>query len=148
MSRLSEVVDSSSLRFLTASALEARREEEEQEKEKVMEELDVHMRIPWNQLTPDQRAVTSKPRAFQAWKAWSAARAAGRRRKKRKKKKLPKTSSHSSSGRARCRLRQWHVQGSYCWFYASLCVPFGCRQARGQVGMDQKNNNAVGWFYW
>ena len=23
-------------------------------------------------------------------------------------------------------------------------VPFGCRQARGQVGMDQKNNHAVG----
>ena len=37
---------------------------------------------------------------------------------------------------------------SYCWFCASLCVPFGCRQARGHVGMDQKNNYAVGWFYW
>ena len=109
--RAAEAVDSSSLRFLTASALEARREEEEeQEQEKVVEELDVHMRIPWNQLTPDQRAVTSRPGAFQAWKAWSAARAAGRRRKKRKKKKLPKTSSHSSSGRARRRQRQRHAR--------------------------------------
>ena len=41
-----------------------------------------------------------------------------------------------------------HVQGSFCWFFASLCVPFGCRQARGQVGMDQTHNCAVGWFYW
>ena len=33
-------------------------------------------------------------------------------------------------------------------FYASLCVPFGCRQARGQVGLDQKNYYVLGWFYW
>ena len=67
-------------------------------------------RIPWNQLTPDQSAGTNRSGAFQAWKAWSAARAAGRRRKKRKKKKLPKTSSHSSSGCARLRQRQWHAR--------------------------------------
>ena len=67
----------------TASALEVRRkEEEEQEKEKVMEELDVLMRIPFVQLTPDQRAVASRPGAFQAWKAW-------RRRKKKEKEEAP-----------------------------------------------------------
>ena len=46
-----EGVDSSSLRFLTASALEARREEEE-EQERVMEELEVLMRltnVPWSE---------------------------------------------------------------------------------------------------
>ena len=36
----------------------------------------------------------------------------------------------------------------FAGFYASLCVPFGCRQARGRVGLDQKNNNVLGWFYW
>ena len=30
--------------------------------------------------------------------------------------------------------------------YASLCVPFGCRQARGRVGMDQKINFCLAGF--
>ena len=55
-----ESIDSSSLCFLTASALEARRREEE-EKEKVMEELNVLVRFQFNQLTPDQRAVVRRP---------------------------------------------------------------------------------------
>ena len=54
-----------------------------------------------------------------------------RKRKKKRKRKLPCSSSHSSLGRARRRLRQWHAR------YAGLpgdvpfsrCVPFGCRQA-------------------
>ena len=33
-------------------------------------------------------------------------------------------------------------------FGRSRCVPSGCRQVREQVGMDQKNIFAVGWFYW
>ena len=40
------------------------------------------------------------------------------------------------------------VQDQFCWFLASICVPFGCRQALGQVGLDQNQNYAVGWFYW
>ena len=87
-----EAVDSSSLRFLLQQSLAVKKEEEE-ERRKVMEELDVLMRIPFIQLTPDQRAVVERPGAFQDWKAWSSASAAGRRKKKRKKKKLPKTSS-------------------------------------------------------
>ena len=28
------------------------------------------------------------------------------------------------------RFRQWHVQGSFCWFYALRCAPFCCWQAQ------------------
>ena len=44
------------------------------------------------------------------------------------------------------------VACSQCWFSwlrsSSRCVPFGCRQARGQVDMDQKYYYAVCVFYW
>ena len=44
---------------------------------------------------------------------------------------------------------QWHVQGWFCWLlWTSFYVPCGCRQASGQVGMVQKYNHAVCWFYW
>ena len=30
---------------------------------------------------------------------------------------------------ARCRLRQWHMQFWFCWYFSSRCVPFRCRLA-------------------
>ena len=103
-------VDGTALRFLVKKALE-RQKEEEQEKEKVMEELDVLMRIPFIQLTSDHRAVVERPGAFQDWRAWSAASSAGRRKKKRKKQKLPKSSSgplhRQGWRRGRDRVRPW-----------------------------------------
>ena len=59
-------VDDTAVAFLLSVALQTKQEEE---KEKVMEELDVLMRTPWSQLTPDQRAVLSQPGASQAWSA-------------------------------------------------------------------------------
>ena len=43
--------------------------------------------------------------------------------------------------RAHRRFWQWHVQGSFCWFYASPCAPFCCWQAQMlgiMAGMIQK----------
>ena len=115
-------VDSTAFRFLVKKALERQKEEEELEKEKVMKELDVLMRIPFIQLTPDQRAVVDRPGAFQDWKAWSAASSAGRRKKKRKKKKLPKSSSgplHRQGWRRSLRGRSWPV-----WTRRTVAVAF------------------------
>ena len=82
--RAAEVVDSSSLRFLTASALEARsKEEEEKKKEKEKEKrLAVHV----------EAAVALERARLLLEQAGKR-----RKRKKRRKKKLPKASSSRSS---------------------------------------------------
>ena len=111
------------------------------------------MRIPFIQLTPDQRAVVDRPGAFQDWKAWSAASSAGRRKKKRKKKKLPKSSSgplhrqgwrRSLRGRAHRRQRQWYACNAGFTGYDAPRVMFPTGVARPKMlrilaGMDQKD---------
>ena len=97
-------MDSSSLRFLTASALKARREEEEEEerkkkeKEKMEERSAVHV---------DGAVALERARLLleQASKR--------RKRKKRRKRRTPRTSSLPSLRRPRRRPRRWHAPG---WF--------------------------------
>ena len=114
--RAAEVVDSSSLRFLTASALEARRKEEEErekerkakENENMMEQSRLELRslleVPRDRRSPQQ---VSRIRSLLQLRA-DMSSLSPRKKKKRKKKKLPKASSRSSRGRARRRKRQWH----------------------------------------
>ena len=100
--RAADVVDSSSLRFLTASALETRREEEERQKREEQEEL--------NSL----RAVPVERRTHQQVKRITYLLL--NRGAKRKRKKLPRPSS--SRGPAHRRQRQWHFHCWLRWFYA------------------------------
>ena len=48
-------------------------------------------------------------------------------------------------------LWQWHMQGWFCWFRSSRCVPFCHGQALMLRIMDSihpKDCCSVGWFYW
>ena len=86
-----EAVDSS-LRFLTASALEARREEEkEKENEKMMEQSRLELRslleVPGDRRSPQQASRTRTLLQLGADMSSSSKR----KRKKKRKKKLPKT---------------------------------------------------------
>ena len=94
-----EGIDSSSLRFLTASALKARREEEEKLKREEQEELNSLWAVP----------VERRPhQQMQRITCLLLNRGAKKKRKKRRKKKLPKTSS--SRGPAHRRQRLWHTR--------------------------------------
>ena len=126
---LGEQVDSSALRFLTASALEAERKLEEEEKKKAkVKKLKEDM-----EASEHEEKMLELNRRFQADLPLSAAERAAlrrwmrtdpvsfpssagtrRKRKKRRERRLPRTSSRPSRGRARCRQRQWHT--SLCWF--------------------------------
>ena len=117
-----EVVDSSSLRFLTASALKARREEEEEEeerkeeKEKEEKRLDVHA-----------EPLTALERAH----LWSEQASKRRKRKKRRKRRTPRTSSRPSHRRP----RRWHAPGWFSSvFLLALCssLSLAARDARHQ----------------
>ena len=107
-----EVVDSSSLRFLTASALKARREEEEEEerkkkeKEKMEERSAVHV-----------EAAVALERARLLLEQASKRR----KRKKRRKRRTPRTSSLPSLRRTRRRPRRWHAPGCSSVFLLALC---------------------------
>ena len=97
-----EVVDYSSLRFLTASALEARREEEERkQKERKDKEHEAHL-AKW--LKP---APKGSPSFF-----GPVVKRKRKKRRKRRKRRAPRTSSRSSCGRARRRQRQWHARSA------------------------------------
>ena len=82
---------------------EAKRKEEQEEQEKVFEELNVLFRIPVGQLTPLQQRRLAEHRQSGAGEAWRAAVWENRRKVvvRKRKKRLPKTSSHLSRGRAR-----------------------------------------------
>ena len=76
--------------------------------------------------------------------AASARKKKGRRkrkkRKKRRKRRLPRTSSFSSPRR---RLRQWHMQGWFCWFLSYAVSPsFGGRPKLPSFmdGMDKMDS--------
>ena len=63
-----------------------------------------------------------------------------RKRKKRRKRRLPRTSSFSSPRR---RLRQWHMQGWFCWFLSYAVSPsFGGRPKLPSFmdGMDKMDS--------
>ena len=70
----------------------------------------------------------------------SARKKKGRRkRKKRRKRRLPRTSSLSSTRR----LRQWHMQGWFCWFLSYAVSPsFGGRPKLPSFmdGMDKMDS--------
>ena len=98
-----------------------------------------------------------------AWELVGASSQARRRRKrkKRRKRRLPRTSSRPSlpfgrrlardvrhhgrygpEGQARRRLQQWLMQGWFCWYCTSRCVPSCCRQApdarhHGRYGLER-----------
>ena len=169
-----EGVDSSSLRFLTAAALRQRKEEErKREQEKVRErkkeqekELALLEKALLSRELAGKRRKRKKRRKRRTPRTSSRSlRGRARRRQRQwhaRKAGFPGYVPLLAVFPLRCSasLPVWTrrtvarsssipaVQGSYCWFYCWLCVPFGCRQARGQVGMDQKNNYAVCGFYW
>ena len=77
-----EVVDSSSLRFLTASALKARREEEEERKKKEKEKMEQRLAVHVEAAVALERARLLLEQASKR-----------RKRKKRRKRRTPRTSS-------------------------------------------------------
>ena len=83
-----EVVDSSSLRFLTAAALRQRKEEEE----KVKREATAQEKVAESEVQQQARLLLERNK---------------RKRKKRRKRRTPRTSSRSLRGRAHRRQRQW-----------------------------------------
>ena len=82
-----DVVDSSSLRFLAASALEARRKEEKEELARSIEEKAQLLAVPRALRTPEQRRRIDEICA--ASLASSSSQPGRRKRKKKRKKKLP-----------------------------------------------------------
>ena len=70
-----------------------------------------------------------------------------RRRRRRRKKRTPWTSSHSTLGHARRRMRQWHVPRWFPGFGASHAVfpsLFRWPERPGvMAGMDQKDSNVA-----
>ena len=100
------------------------------------EEKDELLAVPIQLRTPAQWA--------RLWELIGASSQVKRRkRKKRRKRRLPKSSSLSSHRRARLRHPAWHVQGWYCCFYTSHCVPSSCFQAKVldiSAGMEQKDS--------
>ena len=125
--RAAEVVDSSSLRFLTASALEARRKEEdeerrkveEQEKLKTMTEEEARLELRTLLAVPAPRRTAEQEERSRACRAVLAA-AHKRKKKKRRKKKLPKaSSSRSLPARAARTRKSGHSSTSSSWYVYS-----------------------------
>ena len=106
-----EVVDSSSLRFLTASALKARREEEEEERKKEKEKMEKRSGVHVEAAVALERARLLLEQASKR-----------RKRKKRRKRRTPRTSSLPSLRRPRRRPRRWHAPGWFLQFFSSRCV--------------------------
>ena len=109
-----DVVDSSSLRFLAVSALEARRKEEEQEelaaeRARRMTETEQLLAVPRALRTPEQKRRIDEICAESLASRYT--QLARRKRKKRRKRRLPR-SSVPRGGRARRRQRQRRVFGS------------------------------------
>ena len=91
--RAAEEVDSSSLRFLTASALEARRREEEEEKEKKRKVV-VEVLARAQERVRDGLPLSSAEDA--AWRQWSGLPPQQEKRRKRKEKEADASLSASS----------------------------------------------------
>ena len=131
-------VDNTAAKFLLQQALKKKKkkeeeeEEEEEERRKREEELraDEKKKMEarerkrakalkgwdeealWQLNRRIQAGSTLSSAEYAAWYYWdggASSSASKRKRKKKRKKKLPRASSHSSSGRARCRQRQCHT---------------------------------------
>ena len=131
-------MDSSSLRFLTASALKARREEEEaKEKKKEEEKMEQRLAVHVEAAVALERARLLSEQASKR-----------RKRKKRRKRRTPRTSSLPSLRRPRRRQRQLHVPGWFYWWYAAgRAVLFAVVSRPEMLGikavLDQKNSYAL-----
>ena len=100
-----DVVDSSSLRFLAASALEARRKEEEEERDRRIKETEQLLAVPRALRTPEQRRRIDELVAESL--ASRSSQPGRRKRKKRRKKKLPRCTLPPQGCRCLCdHLRQ------------------------------------------
>ena len=147
--RAAEVVDSCSLRFLTASALEARREEEKVKvKEKERKRLAVHETLERARLWAEEKERhlaehEADAATLEQARLWAEEKAKRRKRKKRRKRRTPRTSSRSLRGLARRRQLQWHACGAGSPGYVPLRAVFPSVSGRLEMlgimaGMDQK----------
>ena len=142
---LGEQVDYSTLRFLTAAALKAKRKLEEEEKTK-MKKLKEEMEAAEHEekmLELNRRVQADFPLSAaerSAWRQWigiapaaSSSSSAGKRRKrkKRRKRRTPRTSS-CPRGRARRPQRRWLLHG--CSVFPSV------DELRIMAGLDQKDS--------
>ena len=146
---LGEQVDSSTLRFLTAAALKAKRKLEEEEKEKAkMKKLREEMEAAEHEekmLELNRRIQADLPQSAaerSAWRQWipsaPAASSSSSKRKKRRKRRTPRTSS-CPCGRARRRQRRWLLHG--CSVFPSVDdwpLMLGI-----MAGLDQKDSLPV-----
>ena len=128
-----EVVDDSTLAFLTWAVLEEKRkaEVEKAAKEKVKEErmrrlrrealvneIDNLFAVPaWRRSDAEFSRIESLASELRSLDWASSSSGSKRKRKKRRKRKLPKSSSSRSlRGRARRRQRQWHaLNAGFSW---------------------------------
>ena len=148
------MVDSSSLRFLTASALEARRKEEEerrkveeQEKLKTMTEEEARQELRTLLAVPAPRRTAEQEERFRACRAVLAA-AHKRKKKKRRKKKLPKaSSSRSLPARAARTWTSGHssTSSSWCVYSGGVMCSVACESSflLGMYWLLQHSANSV-----
>ena len=164
-------VDNTAAKFLLQQALKKKKEEEEEERRKREEEvradekkkLEVSERKRAKALKGwDEEALLQLNRRIQAGSALSSAEYAAwyywdggapsssskRKRKKKRKKKLPRSSSHSSLGSARRRLRQWHARFAGFLGDVPLRAVFPSVVVRPAMlgimaGMDEKDSGAL-----
>ena len=116
-----------------AKRRQVRKKKEEEAAKEEEEEVEVLLAVPMQLRTPTQWA-----RLRELIGASSQSRR--RKRKKRRKRRLPRTSSLSLPRR---RLRQWHMQGWFCWFLSYAVSPsFGGRPKlpRFMDGMDKMDS--------
>ena len=159
-----EVVDDSTIAFLTRAVLEEKRkaEVEQAAKEKVKEErmrrqrrqalvneIDTLFAVPaWRRSDAEFSRIESLASELRSLDSASSSSGSKRKRKKRRKRKLPKSSSsRSTRGRTHRRVRQWHAPGWFPGFDASLAgfplVVFRPEMPGIVAGMDQKDNGAL-----
>ena len=129
-----EVLDASTLAFLTRAVLKEHWKRRQRRKAEEHEER----KLALNRRVRDDLPLTSAEHA--AWKESACPPSSAgkrRKRKKRRKKKTPKASS--SRGRARRRHRQWHFCGAGSTGFAPLRDVFGRLVMLGiMAGMEQK----------
>ena len=141
--RAADGVDSSSLRFLTASALEARRKEEdeerrkveEQEKLKTMTEEEARRELRTLLAVPAPRRTAEQEERSRACRAVLAAHK--RKKKKRRKKKLPKVSSSRSlpARAARTRISGYSSTSSSWYVYSGGAMSSVASESSFLLGM-------------
>ena len=140
--RAAEEVDSSSLRFLTASALEARRREEEEEKEKKRKVVVEVLARAQERVRNGLPLSSAEDAASRQWSGLPPKQEKRRKRKKRRKRRTPRSPRPLLGARARRRQRQWHDPGFPCDVSPRAVFPSGVvrlKMLRIMAGMDQKD---------